>query len=113
MELIISGRHIEMDDSIRVFAADRMERITKEYPKLTTARIVVDSERGWRLAEIHVNGKHLELVAHAKSRDTRVSLDTAIERLEKQLRRHLERKQDHHVDKDREIPATEEEEEAL
>jgi len=97
MEVIISGRHIEVDEGIKAYATDKMQKLATEYPKLTTARVVLELERNWRLVEAHVNGKHLNLNAKAKSTDFHISIDPAADKLEKQLRKYLERIQEHRV----------------
>lgn len=100
MDVIISGRHVEVDDSIKAHAEERMLRLSKEYPKLTSARVVIDHERSWQVVEVHVNGKHLTLDAKATTRDVLISIDAAADKLEKQLRKHLERMQEHRTDKE-------------
>ena len=95
MDVIISGRHLEIDGSIRTYVQEKLTKIESEFPKLITARVVVDSERNWRVVEIELHGKHLTLVAKAKSPDVFVSIDDAVKKLEKQLRKHLERLQEH------------------
>ena len=97
MELIISGRHLPVDEHVRAFAEHRMHRLEKEYPKLTSGRLVLELERSWCVAEIHLNGKKLTLDASAKSHDVLVSIDAALEKLERQLLRHVKRLQDHRV----------------
>lgn len=97
MELIISGRHdVEIDQTIRGYIEERVGKLAEEYPKLTSARIVLEYERHWHLVEAHINGKQVTLEAKAKSRDFMVSTDTVVEKLERQLRKHLERMQNHH-----------------
>ncbi len=99
MEVIVSARHMSVDDSTREHAQERLVKLQQEYHKLTTARVVLDMERSWCVAEIHLNGKHLALDAKAKTRDVLVSIDSAVDKLEKQLRRHVERIQEHRVSK--------------
>ena len=95
MEIIISGRHFEVDSGLKAYTEDRMQKLAEEYGKLTTARVVFHMERSWHVAEAHVNGKHLNLDARVQSRDMTVSVDGVFDKLEKQLRRHLEKMQMH------------------
>ena len=116
MEVIVSGRHIELDDDIRAYAREKIERLSADFPKLTTARVVVELERSWRVVEIHLHGKHLALDAKAKSQDVQLSVDAAVEKLAKQLRRHVERLREHransrHPEGEVEPDVTEEDEE--
>ena len=93
MELIISGRHLEIDDIIRDYTQKRLQKLLAEYPHLTTVRVIMDLERNWRIAEICLNGKHLSLSAKAKTQDMFLSIDNAADKLETQLRKHYDRLQ--------------------
>jgi len=97
MEVIISGRHLDIDDTLREYIQEKLARLGDEYPKLTTARVVLEFERSWRVVEAHVHGKHLNLDATAKTRDFVASVDGVFDKLERQLRKHLERIQEHRL----------------
>jgi putative sigma-54 modulation protein len=85
--------------------------LAQEFPKLTTVRVVMEVQRNWHLAEIHLNGKHMDLIATARTEDMYTSIDAAHGKLEKQLRKHIEKIQDHRV-KENATPTAEAEEEA-
>jgi len=97
MELIISGRHLDIDDALREYIQEKLAPLGDEHPKLTTARVVLEFERSWRVVEAHVHGKHLSLDATAKTRDFVASVDGVFDKLERQLRKHLERVQEHRL----------------
>ncbi|MBT3292255.1 MAG: hypothetical protein HN380_33330, partial [Victivallales bacterium] len=54
MEVIISGRHLDIDDALREYIQEKLARLEDEYPKLTTARVVLEFERSWRVVEAHI-----------------------------------------------------------
>lgn len=95
MEIILSARHFDVSDELKEYVGDKVGRLGEEYSKLTTARVVLSLERNWQVAEAHVNGKHLDLEAKASTNDMYASVDEMFDKLEKQLRRHLERLQEH------------------
>jgi len=96
METSISGRHLTVTDEMRQHVEQRFARLTTDCPSLTSANVVIESERGFHVAEGHVHGKHLNLDATARTNDVYASIDQAIDKLEKQLRRHLDRTKNHH-----------------
>jgi putative sigma-54 modulation protein len=98
MQLIISGRHLSVTDEMKAHAENGLTRLAGEYPKLTTGRVVMDLERNWHVVEAHIQGKHVNFDASARTTDMYASIDDAIGKLEKQLRRYLDRVQDHHPD---------------
>ena len=110
MEIIISARHLTVTDSIKAYAEEKLQKVAANVPKLTSARIVLDQEKAWQLAEITLHGKHLNLVATARTEHMHASIDEAIGKLEKQLHKFLEKIHDHrpHGEKIEDAEATEE-----
>lgn len=95
MEIIISGRHLTITDSLKAYNEEKLGKIAMQYPKLTTARTTLDQEKAWYLCEITLHGKNINLVATARTEDMYVSIDECAEKLEKQLHKFLERIHDH------------------
>ena len=93
MEIIVSAKHYEIDDELKALADTLTKKLESEFElqKLTSLRIVFSTERNWHIAEALLNGKRLTLNAKAVSNDMRQSLAKVIEKLEKQLRRFIER----------------------
>lgn len=95
MELIITGKHIEVDEALKALAEEKFQKFSAAYPKLTSAQMVLTTERNWQVAEAHIRGKHIALNASEKSPDMAVSIDGVLDKLERQLRKHLERLHEH------------------
>ncbi len=112
MEVIVSARHFEVGDELRSYAEAKVTELALEHPKLTTARVVLEVQRNWHLTEVHVTGKHLDMVATAQTENMYASIDAATEKLEKQLRKHLEKIQDHRVKEDAKVTEAEAERDA-
>ena len=93
MEIIVSAKHYEIDDELKALAETQTKKLESEFElqKLTSLRIVFSTERNWHVAEALLNGKRLTLNAKAVSNDMRQSLAKLIEKLEKQLRRYIEK----------------------
>ncbi len=100
MEIIISARHhIELDEGVKRYIEEHVQKLTVNYPKLTTARVVIEDVRNWRIVEAHLSGKHLNIDAHGKSDDLYIAIDSALDKLERQLKKYVDRIQDHHAPK--------------
>jgi len=100
MELIISGKHFEIDDELRQIAETSAARLEESYAKLSSLRLVLTKERNWQIADAVLNGKNISLVAKAKSNDIRISITNVLEKLDKQLRRYIEKVKDNSVKPD-------------
>ncbi|MCK5801550.1 MAG: ribosome-associated translation inhibitor RaiA [Lentisphaeria bacterium] len=100
MEVIISGRHLDVTEDLHGYIEERTAKLELEDPKLTSIRVVLSHERNWHIAEMHVHGKHLALNAKSEMDDMYASIDSVFEKLHRQLRKHLDKLHDHRVDKD-------------
>lgn len=100
MELLISGKHFEIDAEQRQIAEVAAAKLAESYVKLNSLRLVLSKERNWQIAEAVLNGKNISLVSKAKSSDIRVSIANVIEKLDKQLRRYMEKIKDNSVKPD-------------
>ncbi len=85
MEIIISGRDFDVTDELKEHITSKLAKLVEEYPKLTTARVVMETERNWHLAEARVNGKGIELDATGRTDDMYATLDDVADKLERQL----------------------------
>ena len=95
MEIIISGRNLDIDASMKSYIEDKVQKLAEEYSKLTTVRVVMSLERSWHVVEMHVHGKNVSLDAKSTSRDMYISIDSVTDKMEKQLRKYLDRIQEH------------------
>ncbi len=100
MEIIISARHFNVSQEMRDYVTEKLGKIAAEYPKLTNVRVVMEIEKGRHIVEIHQEGKNLHLDAGGENHDMYIAFDVAAEKLDKQLRRHLDKIQDHRVHKE-------------
>ena len=95
MEIIVSGRQLDVDAPLRAYAEAKVAPLTAEYGKLTSVRLVLSEERGRHIAEGHVCGKHVTLNASARAQTAAEAVDEVFDKLERQLRKHVERIHDH------------------
>ena len=96
MKTQVSVRNMKLQAALREHLDALLERLGHGFHKLTRANVSLRLERAWYRAYIMVNGKRLCINAEAKSTNPRAALDLAVERVEKQLRRMLDRLHHHH-----------------
>jgi putative sigma-54 modulation protein len=95
MEIIVSGRQFEVDAALRGYVEEKVAQLSADYNKLTTARLVLSEERGRHIIEGHVSGKHLSLNATGRSHATTEAIEEVFDKLERQLRKHVDRLHEH------------------
>ena len=96
MSVIISIRNGNISDTLKLYAETKAEAIITDYPKITSVRVILDCQKSRYKAEILVRGKNLNIEADYESFDMYDSIDAVIEKTNKQLRRHLDKVQDHY-----------------
>jgi len=86
MRIHVTSRHARTSASVRRFLDERLARIERFAP-VTDAHVVFDVQKSRHVAEIlvHVRGK--EMVAREESHDLKTSIDAAVERIERQVKR--------------------------
>jgi putative sigma-54 modulation protein len=96
MEKIIAGRHIELDDAVKSRILDEIAELEDIYPKLTSARVIVEEQRQTHRVEIVIHGKHLNIDAEGRDRNLMTAVNAAVAKAERQLRRFVDKAQEHH-----------------
>jgi putative sigma-54 modulation protein len=96
MEKIIAGRHLNLHDRTKALINDLLTDIEGEYDKLTSARVVVDKSKHGFDVEAILHGKKIEYTAKASDKDIHVAIAAAIEKVDRQLRKFLDKVHDHH-----------------
>ncbi len=96
MEKIISARHFEVNDNMKEFIMRELERIEGEYHKLTSIRVVLDQQKHYHFAEVILHGKNINIEADHKAEHLQPAVVEAINKADKQLRKHLDKIKSHH-----------------
>jgi ribosomal subunit interface protein len=87
LEITIKGRHWKPTSSFRTYAVERIERLTRFYPKLIRAELVITQEGYRHQAELRLHGNSVDSLAKAVDVDARTSLDMVVEKQEHALRK--------------------------
>lgn len=101
MQVHITGRHVEITDGIRDHIYAKVERTLIDFPRVEDVRIVLDLQKLLHSAEVLVQGKNIHVEGKASSENMYTSIDEALEKAERQLRKLRQKIQDqhHHAEK--------------
>ena len=97
MDLLMTGKHVEIDPADREAAQKLADKLAADFEKLTSLRITLSSERGRMKAEARLAGKHINLIASSEADKYGVAIAGCYDKLDKQMRRYLEKIQDRSV----------------
>lgn len=96
MQVHITGRHVEITDSIRKHIYDKVKRTLIDFPRVEDVRVILELQKLMHSAEIVVTGKDIYVESEDASENMYTSIDQALEKTERQLRKCREKVQNHH-----------------
>lgn len=96
MQLSITFRHMDASESLREYAREKVERVNKYIDRAGEAHVVLSMERHLHHAEIQIHSGSWMLRGREKSEDMCASIDGAMDKIERQLKRLKERVKNHH-----------------
>ena len=94
MKLDITGRHITVSDGLREHTEDRLEKIDKLFHDEIEAHVVLFVEKHRHVAEIQIKSRAGVFSGQESTGDLYVSINEAVEKIEKQIRRYKDKRTD-------------------
>jgi putative sigma-54 modulation protein len=92
LQVEISSRHGAIAPDIKDYAHKKAQRLLKYYNRIQSIRVVLDREGGSPSCEMIANLEHThDLVGRAADKEIRAAIDSAVDRLERQLVAHKDR----------------------
>ena len=96
MQLNITFRQMESSESLKAYAREKVERVDRYLDRAGEAHVVLSLERHLHHADITIHSGAFVLRGREKSEDMYASLDLAMDKIERQLRRYKEKLKNHH-----------------
>lgn len=92
MQIIVSGRHMDISDELKTHVTHKLEKLTRFYDRVESIEAVLDRQSEVPIVEALVNAEHgVRFVARESGVDLYAALDLVIDKLHSQLTRHKER----------------------
>ena len=89
-KLNITSRHEDLSEALTKQIEAKIQRVERYIGSIVEAHVILTYERNLHLCEVILNARHLKLSAKSSSRDMYNSIDSALDRLEKQARKNKE-----------------------
>jgi putative sigma-54 modulation protein len=96
MQLNITFRHMDPIDSLKDYAREKVDRVHKYLDRPGDAHVVLSLERHLQHADITIHSGSWVLRGREKSEDMYASIDLAMDKIERQLRRYKDRLKNYH-----------------
>jgi len=96
MQINLTGHHIDITDSLRNYIDTKFERLERHFDHMTNARVILTVEKERQKAEATINVNRGQLFADAEHEDMYAAIDSLIDKLDRQVKKHKEKLTDHH-----------------
>jgi putative sigma-54 modulation protein len=99
VQIAVAGRHIDITDSMRQYAEEKLTKLTRFYDRIDKIDVVLDQEPTKHRLEVVMHSDHkTTFVAQVDAGDFYEAVDLIVEKLERQLTKHKEihRNRKHH-----------------
>ncbi len=95
MQTNITFRNLNATESIKSYAREKVDRVNKYLDKASEAHVVLALERHLHHADITIHAGTFFLRGREKSEDMYASIDLAMDKIERQLKRYKEKLKSH------------------
>ncbi len=104
MKTHFTFKHMNSSEAVKDHATEKSEKMSKFVGEATEMHWIFFVENETHVVDLHVKGPHIDMFAQAKTEDMHQSIDSATEKMEKQLRKQKEITKNH-LHRDRSEPA--------
>ena len=96
MHVSVTFRHLDSSDPLKEYATDKTERLTKYLLEPVEVHWVLSVEKIRHTAAATVTANGLRIKAQEETADLYSAIDSVLDKLENQVRKHKEKLKDHH-----------------
>ncbi len=95
MNLNITFKHVDSSEALKEFIREKSETLSKYFQGKISVNWVISTEKLSRVVTCHLSGNSMNYMGEGRSEDFRASVDIALNKIEKQIRKHKEIVTDH------------------
>jgi putative sigma-54 modulation protein len=96
MQLTVTGRQIDVTDSLREYAKNKLARLERHFDQAVDVHMILSVEKLAQRAEATLNAKGKTLHADAEGQDAYAAIDGLIDKLDRQIKKFKEKITNHH-----------------
>ncbi len=96
MSIEITGRHVEISESMRDNAQRRLDKRAAEFPRIDKVHVILDVQKFMQIAEVVVHAaRHIQLEAKSTSENMYASTDEGIDKADTRARKTIDKRHEH------------------
>ena len=97
MQLNVTGHHVEVTPSLRGYVAKKLERIGRHFDQVIDVHCVLTVEKLRQKAEATLHASGCAIHADATEEDMYAAIDLLMDKLDRRIKKHKEKRGDHHA----------------
>ncbi|MGR9105779.1 MAG: ribosome hibernation-promoting factor, HPF/YfiA family [Gammaproteobacteria bacterium] len=96
MQISVTGHHIEITDALKNYVESKFERLERHIDHVTDVHVILGVEKITKKAEATVQISGAKLFAEDHQEDMYAAIDSLVDKLDRQVRKHKEKTINHH-----------------
>jgi putative sigma-54 modulation protein len=104
MQINLTGHHIEITDSLRNHVNEKMGKLERHFDKVSNTHVILSVEKDTHKAEATVHMSGNDIFAEAHEPDMYAAIDSLVDKLDRQVKKHKEKLKNHLHHKPVEMP---------
>lgn len=96
MQLNLTGHHVDLTTPMRDYVNSKIERLERHFDHVTDIHVVLSVEKQRHKAEATMNVSGGTLFADSVQEDMYAAIDSLVDKLDRQVKKHKEKLTDHH-----------------
>ncbi len=105
MQISVTFRNMEPSDALKNYAAEKISRLKKYVSRPADVHVVLAKQKYQSRAEIKISHSGLIMKGEEKTEDMYSSIDLALDKVERQVRKHKDKRREHRTAQHAEIKA--------
>jgi putative sigma-54 modulation protein len=103
MRINFTARHYKSSPRLKEYAQNEVSRLEKFYDGIISCEIVLDYQKDIQIAEINITVYGQKLTVVEKTDDIYKSIDSAVQKMERKLKRYKEKKFQQHANNNSDV----------
>lgn len=103
MQINLTGHHIEITDSLRHYVNEKMGKLERHFDKVSNTHVILSLENVLHKAEATVHMSGNDIFADSIEEDMYAAIDSLVDKLDRQVKKHKEKLKNHHHPKSSEV----------
>jgi len=105
MQVSMTGRHVELTDPLKQYVQEKLQHLKHSFDQVVDVHVVLSVEKFRQRCEITIQANRLNIHGSHETEDMYASIDGAVDKLNRQLKRYRAKMRKYQTTPENEAPA--------